>query len=169
LQSPGETIQDIDAAAEERYWEAYELAVQGHHFAAIYLFGYVAEMLLKSAGFRFDGARPGDFVGPRLAPAKAYGLARFPLIGPESYHSLLFWVAFLQEKRTDAGRALSGSLFAELSLRIHRIYDRWWVSMRYRAANLPPLSTSPVSLNNEVLQMIEDITWLRTNHPSLWS
>jgi hypothetical protein len=34
--------------------------VQGHNYAAIYLCGYAAEMLLKVASFRFDGALPGD-------------------------------------------------------------------------------------------------------------
>lgn len=167
--SRGETIQDIDTAADERYWEAYELAVQGRHFGAIYLFGYVAEMLLKSAGFRFDGALPGDYVATRLAPAKAYGRVRFPLVDPESYHSLQFWVAFLEEKRADAGRPLPAALSTELRTRTGRVYDRWWVSMRYRASHLPPLSISPISLNNELLQLIEDISWLKHNHLSLWS
>ena len=77
LSLANETIQDMESAAEDRYWEGWELAVQGHHVGAIYVLGYVAEMLLKINAFRVDGALPGDPVGPRLGPAKTFGQARF--------------------------------------------------------------------------------------------
>ena len=80
-----ETVNDLVLAAEERYWDAYELAVQGRAFAAIYVAGFTAEMLLKVAGFRFDGAAPGDAIQPRLGPAKTYGAVRFPAIEPVGY------------------------------------------------------------------------------------
>ena len=72
LEPTPETVNDLVLAAEERYWDAYELAVQGRAFAAIYVAGFTAEMLLKVAGFRFDGAAPGDAIQPRLGPARTY-------------------------------------------------------------------------------------------------
>jgi hypothetical protein len=113
LEPNPETINELVLAAEERYWDAYELAVQGRAFAAIYFAGFAAEMLLKVAGFRFDGALPGDPIQPRLGPAKTYGSIQFPTIPHESYHSLRFWRAFLEHKRIDAGRPLGGALLAE--------------------------------------------------------
>jgi hypothetical protein len=52
-----ETVQDQVLAAEERYWDAYELAVQGRPFAEIYLAGFTAECLLKTAAFASTGPR----------------------------------------------------------------------------------------------------------------
>jgi hypothetical protein len=57
-----------------------------------------------------------------MGPAKTYGRARFPGVSPESYHSLLFWVALLENKRIDAGRPFARALLADLRLRAQRAY-----------------------------------------------
>lgn len=165
--SGGETVQDLVLAAEDRFWDAYELATQGRAFAAIYLAGYAGEMLLKIAGFRFDGARPGDLVQPRLGPAKAFGAARYPGVGHESYHSLRFWAAFLEHKRIDAARPLPATLLAELHTRVDRAHGVWWVLMRYRAAGVPAAVANAAETN--LLPLLGEIDWLRTNHADLWS
>jgi hypothetical protein len=167
LEGTAETVQDLALAAEERYWEAYELVVQGHPFAGAYLIGYTAEMLLKTAAFRFDGALPGDFVAPRLGPAKSFGTICFPSIPYESAHSLRFWVAFLERKRADAGRPLPAALHAELGPRVDRVYGTWWVSMRYRSAMLP--ASVFYAAQAEALGLLEDVDWLRRHHSDLWS
>jgi hypothetical protein len=56
------------------------------HVGALYVWGYVAEMLLKVGAFRVDGAAPGEAVGPRLGPARNYGNVRFSHIAYESGH-----------------------------------------------------------------------------------
>jgi hypothetical protein len=167
LESTTETVQDLVLAAEERYWEAYELVVQGHPFAGAYLMGYTAEMLLKTAAFRFDGALPGDLVAPRLGPAKTFGASYFPNIHYESYHSLRFWLTFLDMKRANAGRPLPPALYADIGPRIDRIYGTWWVSMRYRSAMLPVSVSSTAQV--EALNLLEDVDWLRKHHSDLWS
>jgi len=167
LESTTETVQDLVLAAEERYWEAYELVVQGHPFAGAYLVGYAAEMLLKTAAFRFDGASPGDLVAPRLGPAKAFGVSYFPNIHCEGYHSLRFWVTFLRLKRTSAGQPLPATLYADLGPRVDRIYGTWRVSMRYRSAMLPASVSSAAQA--EALSLLEDVDWLRKHHSDLWS
>lgn len=167
LEGTAETVQDLVLAAEERYWDAYELVVQGRHFAGTYLIGYTAEMLLKTAAFRFDGALPGDLVAPRLGPARSFGAICFPSVPYESAHSLQFWVAFLVRKRADAGRPLSTALSAELGPRIDRVYGTWWISMRYRSSMLPASVSSAAQA--EALGLLEDVDWLRNHHSDLWS
>ncbi len=164
LEGIPETVQELVLAAEERYWEAFELLVQARDFAAIYLSGYCAEMLLKTATFRFDGALPGDLVEPRLGPAKTFGKAKFPTIGHESYHSLIFWSELLLSKRSDAGRPLSADLLTDLRLRVNRMYQSWWVSMRYRTAGSIVASPQPVALT-----ILADVDWLLKHHSELWS
>jgi len=167
LQSTTETVQDLILAAEERYWEALELMVQGHPFVGIYLAGYTAEMLLKTAAFRFDGARPGDFVAPRLAPAKHYGNSFFPHVAFESAHSLRFWAAFLEQKRAAAGNPLPNSLAIELNQRVDRMHTTWWVSMRYRSAAVA--STVSTAIQAETIDLLDDVDWLRKHNTDLWS
>jgi len=162
-----ETLQDLVLAADDRFWDAYELATQGRPFAAIYLARFAGEMLLKTAGFRFDGVLPGDAVQPRLGPAKAFGAARFPTIAFESYHSLRFWVAFLEHKRADAARPLDPSLLSELHKRVDHAHEIWWVSMRYRAASVP--SGVAAAVQSDLHPLLEEIDWLRKSHAALWS
>lgn len=169
-----ETIQDLNEAAEDRYWEAYELAVQGQPYGAMYLFGYVAEMFLKSAGFLFDGASLNDQVGPRLGPAKVFGSSHFSHVHCESYHSILFWAEFLIEKRARAASGRAGPapfpvpLASELRIRAMRIHQRWMVEMRYRSPRVPPLRGSSISIGDELLQLMEDVSWMRDNHSKFW-
>jgi hypothetical protein len=164
LEPTPETVNDLVLAAEERYWDAYELAVQGRPFAAIYLAGFSVEMLLKAAGFRFDGAAPGDPIQARLGPAKTYGSVRFPAVNHESYHSLRFWTAFLEHKRADAGRPLDAAVLLELRRRTDRAHETWWVSMRYR-----PSAAVALVARTEMLGLLEDVDWILKNHSGLWS
>jgi hypothetical protein len=170
LLSPfNETLQDMESAADDRFWEGLELATQGRLLGALYVWGYVAEMLLKVGAFRVDGASPGEMVGPRLGPAKVYGKARFSHIGYESGHSVEFWAAFLREKRVDAGRPFSAVAWSDLALRASNIHARWLVSLRYRSLTLPPLATSAIDFQAETLQMSEDIGWILNNRVALRS
>ena len=164
IAAPRQRQRDLVLAAAERNWDAYELAVQGRPFAAIYVAGFTAEMLLKVAAFRFDGALPGDLIQPRLGPAKTYGTSKFPAVGPESYHSLRFWTAFIEHKRIDAGRPLAPALLVELRTRTDRAHETWWISMRYRLS-LPVAAIARA----EMLALLEDVDWISKNHPRLWS
>ena len=157
-------MNDLVLAADDHRWEAYELAVHGHSFAAIYLAGFTVEMVLKTAGFIVDGAGRADPVGARLGPAKTYGGQRFPTIKYESFHSLRFWAAFLEHKRVDHGKPLAPGLLAELSARTARASETWWIEMRYR-----PAAPSAAVAQVEVLPLLEDVDWFLKNHAQLWS
>ena len=107
--STPETIQDLVLAAELRYWDGLELMVQRRLDAGVYLMGYTAEMLLKTACFFVDGARPGEAAQPRLAPTRRLGRAIFPAVPDESFHSLSFWAAALERKTVLGGTSARGS------------------------------------------------------------
>jgi hypothetical protein len=89
---------------------------------------------------------------------------RFPAIGPEGYHSLRFWTAFLEHKRVDAGRPLDPAILAELRTRTDRAYETWWNSLRYRVSG--PFATTARA---EMLPLLEDVDWFLKNHVRLWS
>jgi hypothetical protein len=169
LSPANETLQDMESAAEDRFWEGWELATQSRHIGALYVWGYVAEMLLKVSAFRVDGASPGEAVAPRLGPAKVYGQARFADIAYDSGHSIEFWAAFLREKRIDASKPLSAVMLSNLAACTSRIHARWLVSLRYRSLSLPPLATSSLHFPVEVMNMAEEIGWIRSNHIALRS
>lgn len=88
-----ETILEFQAAAEDRYWEAISLMTDGHLAGGIYLAGYVAEMLLKSAYFSVRGEALTAQIWPLLAPAWAKGVDYFPgsfSSNGRDYHNLDF-------------------------------------------------------------------------------
>ncbi|HVS71907.1 MAG TPA: hypothetical protein VHQ47_11685 [Phycisphaerae bacterium] len=155
-----ETVQDLELAAESRYWEGTSLALAGESYAAIYLMGYAAEMWLKLAALRLDGVRPTDPVKSMLPAAKKWlqGQAGV-MIDHEMYHSLWFWVTFLKEKRWWKGKPLDAMMEARLSQRARRLYGTWWVEMRYRPSMV---------LEREAQSVYDDVTWIRDHYRELW-
>jgi hypothetical protein len=154
-----ETLQDFELAAEQKYWEGIELSLAGRRGAGIYLMGYAAEMILKNSCFCLDGANPADQVVARLAPARRWMTVQCPLVRDESYHSLWFWTWLLRAKRRNQGRPLSDAVDWGLVRRMRRLYQLWWVEMRYR-----PDQAQLVELE----LVYDDVTWLREHQLSLW-
>ena len=154
-----ETISDFAIAADEKYREGISAAKAGHPGVAIYLHGYLAEMLLKAASFRVDGASLSDRVAPRLAPARNWLTSHPWSVNCEGYHSLEFWTTYLRARRLSQGRALDRNLDGQLVHRSRRLYLVWWVEMRYRPDQATPF---------EVRRVFDDLTWLREHSVSLW-
>jgi hypothetical protein len=155
-----ETVQDLVLAAEHRYWEGLELMVHEQPYAGIYLMGYAAEMLLKTACFFFDGARPVDPAQARLAPIRRLGRHHLPGVPDDHFHSLTFWTEALALTRHLADRPLDPDLLAGLRACAARIGTNWWVEMRYR----PAQGAAPHGL-----AVYTDVSWIRLNHHALWS
>ena len=53
-----DSVSEFRAAATVRYEDARILASNNRRMAAIYMYGYCAEMILKAAYFRIDGFSP---------------------------------------------------------------------------------------------------------------
>ena len=156
-----ETIQEFTGAAEDRYWEGIELLVDGQYHGGIYLLGYVAEMLQKSAYFSFRGEAPTSLVWPMLNPAWRRGADWFSgSFSPNSpdYHNLDFWARLLIEERRRAGRPLPYHLHSPYLIHSSRIYLGWWIEMRYRRA---------AANQDDAENMLDSVSWLRRHYIDL--
>jgi|SRR5687767_8998396 hypothetical protein len=160
LEAVPEVLQDFDLAAEQKYWEGLELLLAGHRAGSIYVLGYEAEMILKYACFRALGHRPGTAVAGLFGPAKKWMQIRRPMIRSEGYHSLWFWMHNLRATRRTLGNPMPIATDVEIVRRIRRLYQIWWVEMRYR----PDRAHA-----GEVLTVFDDVSWLRANRIQLWS
>ena len=154
-----ETVQEFDLAAAQKYKEGAALVASGYGGAGIYLLGYSAEMLLKSAYFRYTGASWADRVGPRLGPALAAGKILIPLIPHEGYHSLRFWALLLRETRRFQRRPLPPLLNAQFVSRTRRLHQSCWIGARYRRDQATGLEAATVQ---------DDAAWLQRNYQALW-
>lgn len=159
VENEPESIQELELAAREKYLEGLELMVSGQPGGGIYLMGYAAEMLLKTAFFLFEGARPADLVLPRLAPALHLAQTLIPDVNHETYHSLRFWALLLIERRCQQNRPLPDEVEARLRQGTRRLHQNWYVAMRYHADRSDRL---------EMRSVDDDVTWLEENHPALW-
>lgn len=153
------TLNDLVISAAERLNEATNLKASGQNQAAIYLAGYSAEMLLKYAYMRFQGASPGASVESMLKPASKLAAILIPATKPEAYHSVLFWMELLKARRLQATNGLPDQVARALAWRIKCIYDGWWVSMRYR---------SDQATTHEADEMLQQVSWLTRFHTLLW-
>ena len=131
----------------------------GRDGGGIYLMGYCAEMWLKIACFRVEGAMPADVAGPYFGPARQFMRVRYPTIPWESYPSLIFWMYLLRERRRAQGRPLPEAVDWQLVRRVRRLYQVWWVEMRYRPDQSQPM---------DVRAVYDEVTWLRDHYVALW-
>ncbi len=166
LLTTGEIIRDFQLSPEARIQESLELIAANRPDTAGYLLGYAAEMLLKNACFLFNGAATSDTIQSHRQLSVIYyenlygkNKKHWP-IDPEAWHSAKFWHGYLINLRADAKQPLATPLSKALAQCVDRLYDGWDVSMRYRP---PPLLTF-----NEVMDLLDDVTWLQKKHPELY-
>jgi hypothetical protein len=159
LEATPELLQDFELAAEEKYRQGLDL-LQRHPGGGIYLLGYCAEMILKYACFRAQGYRPGTVLSGLFGPARSWMMVRYPNVEPEGYHSLRFWMYYLRARRRQLGNALPARVDWQLVRRTRRLYQIWWVEMRYRPDQAQP---------QEAAATYDDVSWLRANRVRLWS
>jgi hypothetical protein len=153
-------VQDFEIAATERLREARSLLARGEGTGAAYSAGYAAEMHLKQAVFRVDGARPHDRVRTRLNPAKRWAQSAIPSYRFRDYHDILFWALVLRKKRIDRGRPLSEALSQNLVRLATRLSRAWSVHLRYHGREVTTIDAKTV---------LEDVAWFEKNRFRLWS
>ena len=159
LESRVETVQDMDLAADEKYWDGLELLTAGRRGAGIYLMGYAAEMKLKVAYLRLQGATPAAAAHPYLGPARRRAMTLIPRVRDETYHSVRFWGLLVRADRVRKGRPLDPATDRALRWAVNRAYLNWWVPMRY----LPDQSTS-----KHAEQLLANVSWIMANYTKLW-
>jgi hypothetical protein len=157
LENAPETVQELELAAADRYWEGLELMALGRHGAGIYLMGYVAEMRIKLACFRLLGASNVDPVESLRTSARRRASSAGLVTDHEGYHSLVFWHDLIVHQRSLIGRP---ALSPDFTHRVGRLYHTWWVEMRYH----PDVATA-----TDADHVFEDVSWLDRNYAMLWT
>jgi hypothetical protein len=152
-----ETWPEIEQAAEERFWDGYALATHTdrRELGAVYLFGYVIEMLLKTAFYRVHGTPPYSDIGRDRRGARTGVGYR-----PRNDHDLSYWMHVLERARVVAGRPLDAALVGAMALNIAVASVHWRESLRYRAV---------VPAEQEVRELVSAVEWIRDHYSRLWS
>jgi len=132
-------IGEFRSAARRRYGEALVLAAAGERTGAIYLWGYAAEMTLKSAYFQFDGLAESDIitVPSHLRPAIARGRSLSIAWPPQGDgHNVRAWAELLIKVRDlTPGTSFTPSFRREVHRHGQRIGAMWRETLRYRKNN----------------------------------
>jgi hypothetical protein len=148
----------MESAAERRLWDAFVLAAshEGAETSAVYLLGYVAEIVLKTAFYRERGlSRFVDTAAARrLARSYRAAYRRSP-----NDHDLQYWLFVLERIKSAHGRRLSPAFLGAVALRIGLLADNWNESLRYRDAR-----PTPAELN----QVLDSVEWIWKNRKRLW-
>ncbi|MBN9122267.1 MAG: hypothetical protein J0I06_24525 [Planctomycetes bacterium] len=146
------------AAAGARYREAVQLEVGGHRLAAVYLFGYAAEMLLKAAYFRLAGWAPAAIIThAHLNAAKATAIG-YGLTWAGNLHDLTGWSRFLIHERVVRGQAFGALFRNQLQSRVNQLYRHWREWLRYH---------DMMPYRGEVAGARAAANWLLTQYPRL--
>ena len=132
---------DLDMAGEARYWDGAEVACLSgiHRTAAIYLFGYAAELALKVAYFRKIVAFDLDTRDIRRKAEAAMGgllsVANSPVAAKAAKgHNLLGWYLLLREQQAVLAPPDRWTPHFELTAQAHiqRLEGHWSEQLRYR-------------------------------------
>ncbi len=161
LRAEPETVQEFELSAEEKYIAGLELMTRGHFGTGIYIMGYAAEMLLKNVYFLLDqNTRPTFPVGSALRQAQREAAQVIRWYRFQDYHDLRFWAFLIAAKRHQEGRELPALVGLPFMNCVTRLYDNWWVALRYQQDRA---STS------EANEVYEDVTWIRDHYAALYT
>lgn len=161
--SENDTIEEMEFAWQDRYWDSLTCALEERGFAAGYLMGYAIEMLLKSAYFRFQGVAADDDLRPHLRRERGH-----PHFAPKAstrknrasgLHDIAAWADHLIAERARAGRALDALLAGRLLYEMGWVADNWSELLRYRRS---------IPVGEEIDRLLAVADWLTANHPVLW-
>ncbi len=155
-----DSIREFRAASQQRFRDAVSLVEKERRTAAIYLWGYCVEMVLKAAYFRLIGyaedqpiTRP-DLTGAARS-ASAVGVV-WP--NPNQLHDLSLWGQLLVFRRTHTATAYPirfGSRVLSQSLLVQRV---WRETLRYH---------KNVAYEYEVQKVREAAEWFLSQYHDL--
>jgi len=156
LAQPFDTWPQMELVAEQRYWDGLTLALSdvGSKTSAIYLLGYVAEILLKTAYFRIIDIPPYENIASELRNATLS-----PYWREGNLHNLRNWLSLLNEVRSIQGKPWDPDLAATVDRNVLMVASHWQESLRY--SYLP-------STDLEVQETFASVDWLLMNYDILW-
>lgn len=130
-----DSIEEFTEAARARLEDGRALVAQGRGLAAIYLWGYSAEMILKAAFFRWAGFSVNQpiLIGD-IRNAVDLGRATYHIVWPKAgdLHNIGCWGVLLREHRHALGKPLAGKQFLR-RMQFHSacVYQYWRETLRY--------------------------------------
>lgn len=156
LKQPFETWPLMELAGEQRYWDSLALALadSGNETGALYLLGYVAEMLLKTAYFRVISLPPSDDIGPSLRAANRDAHWR-----GGNLHNLGSWFYLLGDIRFFQGRPWDAAQAATVERHVLTVDSHWRETLRY---------TFVAAETSELEEAFASVDWLLANYVVLW-
>jgi len=159
-----DSIAEFQASARQRYNDGLALAGAGNRTAAIYLWGYVAEMTLKAAYFSLSGLAEDDVITVcgHIQPAINRGRAApLSIAWPNqgAGHNVRAWAELLVGVRALNPATTYGPAFAAQVQRCgQRIGQLWRETLRYHKNR---------AYLYEVRQIRESAEWLLVNSDDL--
>jgi len=158
-----DSIAEFRLAASERYRDGEAAATNDRRTAAIYLWGYAAEMTIKAAYFSIASFRPTQNITRQdLDSAKTIAIKQHQVnwTNPRSLHNVAAWAELLIKIRplsplTSYGNANFG---AEVQTKCRVVQVLWSEQLRYH---------KNVAYQHEVDQMKEAVDWLLNRSLSL--
>jgi len=153
-----DSIAEFRAASRERYVDGIAAAAHGRRTAAIYLWGYAAEMTVKAAYFELIGFKSRQWIAPTdLAGAVNKGIQlQISWPKPGRWHNVRAWSELLIKTRAlTPGRGYPSPNFGiEIQLRALRIESLWAETLRYH---------KNVAYLHEVRRVQEAAEWFLAN------
>ncbi len=152
-----DSIREFRAAARQRYDDALVLAANGRRTAAIYVWGYAAEMTLKAAYFSFLGHPETAAItwGGHLLPAINAGQAMVYWPNQGKGHNVRAWAEFLVLSRAaNPATAYAAGFALDVQTHGQRIGHLWRETLRYH---------KNVAYRHEVRQVREATEWFLMN------
>ncbi len=118
-------VHEFRAAVRQRYLDAVVLAEHGRRTAAIYLWGYCAEMTLKAAYYQLIGFSPRQTIGMvDLWSAKDFAKKNSIPFG--NFHDLAGWAGVLIHYRVLHGPAYASQGFSNDLVQRVALVSRYW-------------------------------------------
>ncbi|MBN2579168.1 MAG: hypothetical protein JXB10_09275 [Pirellulales bacterium] len=142
-----DSIKEFRNAASFRFAEGLHLSTAGHRSAAIYLWGYSVEMILKAGWFSYQGFQ-NDQAIQRSDLLKAQTIAQNLGIPwrKGDLHNIVNWAELLKQDRMTSGRGYTDPAFG-LSLIQHSqtVFSLWREWIRYKANRAYPYEVKAVA------------------------
>jgi hypothetical protein len=130
-----DSIQEFRTTARQRFADGELLAGAGRGLAAIYFWGYAAEMALKASYFDsilFDPRRPIERVDLRSAVVRARALG-VPWSSAGNLHDLAAWASIVVAERRFRGNPFQARNAVRLIRAAQRLFRLWRETLRYRS------------------------------------
>ena len=152
-----ESIGGFEAAAEDMYEAGFNLMASAQSGQGVYLMGYVAEMLLKSAYFRLRGFANQQVI--TMSDLRDAVQRHHMALPPEKYYDLELWAQLVLAERAMSN--LSDPIMEnDLQTRATRLNTNWSVKMRYYALQ--------GVVKQDLEDVLDDVVWMKSNHISFW-